>query len=62
MRSVKETLDTWPDLRVTTLYAGNAKAVKFYEDLLGMKKFESGKNGVEIMNLLGPGDVMGDAH
>jgi hypothetical protein len=61
MQCVKETLDSWPDLRGTLLYTGGhdgERAMKFYEKMFGMKRFVSGEDGLEIMvNHKGPGSV-----
>jgi GNAT superfamily N-acetyltransferase len=55
-----EVLESWPEMRATLLYAGGKTAHKFYADMMGMKPFVSGKDDLEIMVKLGPGDVMGD--
>lgn len=57
MQCVNETLESWPDLRAAMLYASGETALGFYRETLGMKKFISGKNGLDIMTKRGPGDV-----
>ena len=58
--TVNETLDSWPDLRSAMLYTGGDAAQKFYQEMLDMKTFVSGTNGLEIMSKRGPGSVFDD--
>ncbi len=63
MECINETLDSWPDLRGAMLYTGGEDgehAMKFYERMLGMKKFVPGTSGLEIMLKKGPGSVFAD--
>lgn len=60
MQCINETLESWPDLRSAMLYAGGEDTEKFYEEMLGMKTFVSGTNGLDIMSKKGPGSVFDD--
>lgn len=53
---VDEVLSSWPDLRRAMLVTG--KGAKVYEEILGMKQFESGKLGFEVFTRKGAGSVM----
>ncbi len=63
MECINETLHSWPDLRGAMLFTGGEggeRAMKFYERMLGMKKFVPGTNGLEIILRRGPGSVFDD--
>lgn len=58
MECVNETLSSWPHLRRTLLVA--SEYGKLYEDKLGMKPLEQGKNGITLYNKAGGGSYFGD--
>jgi GNAT superfamily N-acetyltransferase len=63
MECINETLESWPDLRGALLYTGGhdgERAMKFYKNMFGMKKFVPGTAGLEIMIKKGPGSVFDD--
>ncbi|KAH8684676.1 hypothetical protein BGZ60DRAFT_523877 [Tricladium varicosporioides] len=58
MECVNETLSSWPHLRRTLLVA--SEYGKLYEDKLGMRPLEQGKNGITLYNKAGEGSYFGD--
>ncbi|KAH8600765.1 hypothetical protein B0O99DRAFT_288589 [Bisporella sp. PMI_857] len=54
---INETVNQWPDLRSTMLFAGGKQAEKFYEKMLGARIFVPEPGKTEIMQKFGPGDV-----
>jgi len=60
MECIDETLNSWPDLRCAMLFASGEHAKRFYQETLEMKVFESGINGLDVMNKRGPGSVFDD--
>jgi len=56
IKCVDETLSQWPEFKRALLI--NSSGSKFYEEALGMKKFEQDKDGLAVMTRLGPGSVL----
>ncbi len=50
---VDKEVSTWPQLRWVQLFTSDAG--KFYEEKLGVKNYEQGKNGLFMMSRRGPG-------
>ncbi len=56
IKCIDETLSHWPELRRAILFTSTA--TRFYEQNLGMKAFESNKNGLAVMSRKGSGSVL----
>jgi GNAT superfamily N-acetyltransferase len=46
---VRETLDAWPALRGTLLYASEGREAPFYRALMGVEAWVQGEDGMLIM-------------
>jgi len=57
---VNEVLRSWPELRATVLFSSDGRAQKFYQEKLGTKPLEQGKNGLVIMMNRGNGSPLDD--
>ena len=49
MACINEKLESWPYLRSAMLFTGGEQAVRFYKEVLGMRTFISGVDGLELM-------------
>lgn len=55
LECINETLGAWPDLRRAVLYTRGAHAIEFYKKTMGMTIFETGTNGLVLMEKQGNG-------
>lgn len=58
IKCINDTISSWPEFRRVLLITSGAN--KFYEEMLGMKDFEQGKNGFTMMTRKGSGAVIKD--
>lgn len=59
MECIKETMDSWPELRTAFLITSGEHAKRFYKDAFGMESFGEKKAakeyGLEVLHRWGPG-------
>ncbi len=58
IKCIDDTISSWPEFKRALLITSSGN--KFYEDKLGMKDFEQGKNGFTMMTRKGSGAVIKD--
>ena len=53
-------MKSWPDLRRATLFTSGEHTKTFYQDVLEMKVFVPGENGLDLMHKHGAGSAFKD--